>query len=340
MQQDPTADALLKLAAGGWIAQAIHVAAKLGLADLLNERHKTAEELAHETSSHPDALFRLLRTLASLGIFKQDIEGRFGLTPMAEYLRTSKQGSLRGHAVMLGEPWVWRAWGDAIHAIRTGESGFTHAFGAPLFTYYAEHPEAHSVSVAGLTSRSAPENIAIADSYDFSGFKTVVDVGGGQGTLLATILKRNINLQGLLFDMPHVVEMARPMLEREGLQARCKLVPGNFFKAVPAGGDLYMLKRILHDWDDKNSREILMTCRAAMSAESVLIVLDAVVPVGNEPSFSKLQDLHMLVYAGGRERTEEEHRSVLDSAGFRLRRIIPASPHISIIEACVQAGNS
>lgn len=340
MQQDPTADALLKLAAGGWIAQAIHVAAKLGLADLLNGGSKTAEELAHETSTHPDALFRLLRTLASVEVFEQDNQGRFGLTPMAEYLQTSKQGSLRGYAVMLGEPWVWDAWGEASHAIQTGESGFAHAFGAPLFTYYAEHPEAHRVSVAGLTSRSAPENIAIANSYDFSGFKIVVDVGGGQGTLLATILRKNPKLQGVLLDMPHVVEMARPMLEREGLQARCKLVPGNFFEAVPGGGDLYMLKRILHDWDDKNSREILMTCRAAMSAESTLIVLDAVVPVGNTPSFSKLQDLHMLVYAGGRERTEEEHRSVLESAGFRLHRITPASPHISIIEARIQAVNS
>jgi len=189
VQQDSTADDLLRLATGGWIAQAIHVAAKLGLADLLREKRKSAEELAIETGTNSEALYRLLRTLSSIGIFEVDNANRVGLTPMAEYLQTSKPGSLRGYAILMGEPEVWRAWGETLNAVKTGHSGFEHAFGRPLFTYYAEHPEANEIAVAGLTSRTAMENVAIAEAYDFSPFKTIVDVGGGQGTLLATILK-------------------------------------------------------------------------------------------------------------------------------------------------------
>jgi hypothetical protein len=331
VDRNTVADDLLRLITGGWLAQAIHAAAKLGVADLLKEGSKSAAELAVETNTNSDALFRLLRTLSSVGVFRIDDGGRISLTPMAECLQASQPGSLNGYAVLMGEPEVWRAWGETLHAVRTGGSGFAHAFGKPLFAYYSEHPEAGRIAAAGFTSRTAMENSAIVDAYDFSPFKTVVDVGGGQGTLLATILGRHPGLDGVLFDMPDVVEMARGRLE--AVQSRCRLVPGDFFESVPSGGHLYMLKRILHDWDDERSRKILATCRQGMPPHATLIVLDAVVPAGNEPSFAKLQDLHMLVYAGGRERTEAEHRSLLDSAGFDVLRIIPASSDMSIVEA-------
>jgi ubiquinone/menaquinone biosynthesis C-methylase UbiE len=328
-----TADDLLRLITGGWLAQAIHVAAKLGLADLLKEESKTAEQLAAETNTNSDALFRLLRTLSSVGVFHIDDGERIGLTPMAECLQASKPGSLKGYAVLMGEPEVWRAWGETLHAVRTGSSGFAHAFGKPVFTYYSEHPEAGRIAAAGFTSRTAMENSAIVDAYDFSLFKTIVDVGGGQGTLLASILKRHSSVEGVLFDMPDVVEMARGRLTQEAVQSRCQFVPGNFFESVPGGGNLYMVKRILHDWDDKHSRQILANCRRDMPAQAKLIVLDAVVPTDNGPSFAKLQDLHMLVYAGGRERTEAEHRSLLESAGFYVLRVTPVLSDMSVIEA-------
>jgi hypothetical protein len=217
--------------------------------------------------------------------------------------------------------------------VKTGQSGFAHAFGKALFTYYAEHPEAHQIAAAGFTSRTAAENAAIVDAYDFSPFRSIVDVGGGQGTLLATVLKRHPNVEGVLFDMPDVVEMAKGRLAQDGVKSRCKFVAGNFFESVPGGGNLYMLKRILHDWDDAAGRQILTICRQNMPAQATLVVLDAVVPTGNAPSFAKLQDLHMLVYAGGRERTEAEQHSLLESAGFHFVLVIPASSHISLIEA-------
>jgi hypothetical protein len=333
MEQETATYDLLRLITGGWLAQAVHVAAKLGLADLLQEESKTAEELAAETNTDSDALFRLLRALSSVGVFRIDDGNRIALTPMAECLLASKPGSLKGYAVLMGQPEVWRAWGETLHAVRTGHSGFANAFGKPLFTYYSEHPEAGRIAAAGFTSRTALENSAIADAYDFSPFKTIVDVGGGQGSLLATILKRHPRLGGVLFDLPHVLDMAKGRLMQEGVQSRCRFVPGNFFESVPGGGDLYLLKRILHDYDDKHGRQILANCRRDMPAHASLTVLDAIVPTGNEPSFAKLQDLHMLVYAGGRERTEAEHRSLLDSAGFHFLRVIPALSDVSIIEA-------
>jgi hypothetical protein len=333
VEKNPIADDLLHLITGGWIAQAVYVAAKLGLADLLREERKTLEELAAETNTSSDALFRLMRALSSVGIFDVDNGKRIGLTPMAEYLQASKPGSLKGYAILMGEPEVWRAWGETLQAVKTGRSGFEHAFGKPLFTYYSEHPDAGQIAAAGFTSRTAVENSVIAEAYDFSPFKTIIDVGGGQGTLLAAILKRHPGPNGVLFDMPDVIEMAKVMLTQQGKHYRCQFVPGNFFESVPGGGTLYMLKRILHDWDDGRSRQILATCRRNMPAQATLIVLDAVVPAGNDPSFAKLQDLHMLVCAGGRERSEAEHRSLLESAGYQVLRVIPATSEISIIEA-------
>jgi hypothetical protein len=203
----------------------------------------------------------------------------------------------------------------------------------PVFEYYARHPEAGRISVEGLASLSAREEAAILAACDLSGARIVADIGGGRGSLLAAILAANPDARGLLFDRPQVVELARPALEAAGLSGRCDLVPGDFFAAVPAGGDVYVLKKVIHDWDDPRARAILANCRAAMPGTGRLMLLEQVVPPGNGPSYAKLLDLLMLVYTGGRERTEAEFRDLLASAGLELRRIVPTASNVSIVEA-------
>ena len=234
---------------------------------------------------------------------------------------------------MNGERWVWRSWGEIEHSVRTGKPAFEHVFGAPLFEYYAAHPEAGRVSVEALNSLSAADNAAIVAGYGFPVAGTVVDVGGGQGSLLAAVLAANPGLRGVLFERPAVVDMARPRLEAAGLADRCALVAGDFFAEVPSGGDIYLLKKVVHDWNDEDARSILARCRAAMPGTARLLVADLVVPEGNRPSEAKWLDLLMLVYVGGRERTEAEHRDLLASAGFALGRVVPIASGISLLEA-------
>jgi hypothetical protein len=325
--------ALLRMVTGPWVAQAIYAAAKLGIADLLRDGPQPCAGLAQATRSDTRSLYRVLRALASQGVFAEEGERDFRLTPLAECLRSDVPGSLRAFAIMMGEQWVWRSWGEILHSVRTGQPAFEHVFGQPLFDYYATHPEAGRVSSEGLTSRSAPENGAVVAAYDFSSARTLVDVGGGQGSLLAAILAANPDLRGVLFDMPHVIEMTRPILGELVHAGRCELQAGDFFSALPEGGDIYVMKKVIHDWDDEHARTILRSCRAAIPDTGRLLLVELVVPLGNEPSFSKLLDLLMMVYPGGMERTEPEHRSLLGSAGFELLRIIPTASTVSIIEA-------
>ena len=325
--------ALLRLITGSWVAQAIHVAATLRIADLLRDGPQAPSALAEATGVHPRALYRVLRALASVGIFAEDEQGRFSLTPLAEPLRSDVPGSVRAFSVMQGSEWAWRSWGEIMHSVRTGEPAFEHVYGMPLFDYYAANPEAGRVGAEGLTSRSEAENARIVSAYDFSGVGTVVDVGGGQGTLLAAILAANAKARGILFEKPHVIAMAQPILDGAGLNGRCALVEGDFFASVPSGGNVYLLKKVIHDWDDAEARSILSRCRAAMSGGGVLLLIELVIPPGNEPSFGKLLDLHMLVSPGGRERTRAEYRDLLASAGFALGRLIPTASPVSIMEA-------
>jgi hypothetical protein len=325
--------ALLRLIAGSWVAQAIYVVARLGIADLLQGEPKSSAALAEATGVHPRALYRVLRSLASLGVFAEDNEARFSLTPLAEPLQSGVPGSLKAFAIMMGSEWVWRSWGEILHSVETERPAFEHVYGAPLFEYYAKSPDAARIGIEGLTSRSLLENAAVVSSYDFSAVRTVVDVGGGQGTLLAAILKAHPTTRGMLFDMPHVVAAAKPIFEQAGVLDRCDLVGGNFFEAVPPGGEVYILKKVIHDWDDQQAQSILRACRAAMPEEGRLLLVELVIPPGNEPSFGKLLDLLMLVYPGGRERTEIEHRDLLASAGFRLERVISTPSTVSIAEA-------
>ena len=328
--------ALLQLASGSWIGQAVHVAAKLGIADLLEDGPKSPATLAEATGAHAGTLHRLLRALASLGVFAEDADGRFALTSLAEGLRTNAPGSLRAYAIMMGEDWHWRAWGDLLNSVRTGQPAFEHVFGCHMFSYFGEHPEAARVFDAAMTSRTGQETAAVIAAYEWPASATIVDVGGGQGALLAAILARNPDVHGVLFDMPHVIAAARGLIEEAGLADRCELAAGAFFQRVPAGGDLYLLKRVVHDWDDERASAILRSCRAAMGDRSRLLVIEHALPPGNAPSWGKLLDLQMLVLTpGGRERDEAGFRALLASTGLRLERIIPAGPTASLIEAVV-----
>jgi len=333
MGPDRPASQLIGMLTGAWVAQALCVAAQLGIADELQLGPKSSEALAETTHTDASALYRLLRTLASVGVFAEGEDRAFGLTPLAELLRSNTPNSLRAFAIMLGAEWHWRTWGEALYSVRTGRPAFDSIFGTPVFEYYAEHPDAARVASEGLASRSRLENTAIVAAYEFGVATSIVDVGGGQGALLLSILGANPGARGLLFERSQVIAMARSLVESAGGAARCDLVPGDFFTSVPAGHDVYLLKKVIHDWDDERAGMILRNCRVAMRPGARLLVLETVVPSGNEPSFAKLLDLLMLVYAGGRERTAGEYRELLGSAGFQLRRVLPTASGLSVLEA-------
>jgi hypothetical protein len=329
---------MLHMIAGCWISQAIYVAAKLGIADLLQTGTKSCDVLAAATRTHPDALYRLLRTLSSLGVFSETQTRVFQLTPLAECLRTEAPDSLRAFAILLGEEEHWRAWGHTLHCVSTGQSAFEHVFGMSHFEYFAQHPETARLFNEGMTSRSGQENAAIISAYDFSNVPSVIDVGGGHGSLLASILRATANTKCVLFDLPHVVATARAAGWGTVQESRCEFREGDFFDAVPPGGDAYVLKKVIHDWDDERALSILKNCRKALPSAARLLLIEPVIPPGNGRSFNKLLDLLMLIWtSGGKERTEGEHRDLLSSAGFRCTRVISTSSPLTIIEAV--AGN-
>ncbi len=328
----PPPTTLLQMMTGYWVSQAVYVAAKLGLADFLTEGPRRSEDLAAATGTHAPSLHRLLRALASAGVFTEASPGHFALTPLAALLRTGVPGSMRALAITYNEE-QYRAWGDLLHSVRTGEVAFEHCYGMPIFDYFAQHPEADRVfneAMIGWTDRVAA---AVASTYDFSPFGTVVDVGGGYGALLAAILRRHPMARGILFDQPHVVGSAKELLAAAGIADRCACVGGDFFVEVPAGGDAYVLAQILHDWDDDRSSAILGQCRRAMPPHGKLLVVELVLPPGEEAFFGKWLDLHMLVMTGGRERTGAEYDALFRAAGLALARVIPTPPGPSVVEA-------
>ncbi len=324
-------ETLSAMIAGFKSTQAIYVAAKLGLADLLVDGPKSTETLAAETGVQGFPLYRVLRALASKGIFRETADGTFALTPLAEPLRSDVEGSKRAMAIMMGEE-HYRAWGELLHSVRTGETAFDHIYGKPFFDYLADHPEKAANFDAAMVDVHGRETDAILDAYDLSDVTTLADVGGGNGSVLRAALVRDPHMQGLLFDLPSVVARAQRDIERDGLANRCRLVGGDFFEAVPEGADAYLLRHIIHDWPDDKSVEILRTVRRAIPPHGRLLILESVLPPGNEPFFGKMLDLTMMVIPGGRERTAEEYRSLLDAAGFRLNRIVPSRSEISVVE--------
>lgn len=328
-EPSPTAS-VLNLVAGFGIFQAIYVAAKLGIPDFFMNGAKSVDAVAEQASLHGQTLYRLLRTLASVGIFSEIEHGIFQNTSLSETFATSAPGSLRPFLIMAGSPECWRSWGELLYSVETGKPAFDHIFGLPLFDYLSANPVPARIFDEAMASRSAAENAAMLAVYDFSYAKCVVDVGGGNGALLIAILKAFPHLEGVLFDMPHVVERARPLDNSNG---RIHFKGGDFFGKIPSGGDAYVLKKVIHDWPDDQAQAILYRCRRAMAPHSRLVLIELVVPPGNEGTFTKFLDLWMLVWPGGKERTEAEYRGLLKSADLSLSKVIPTRSPISVIEA-------
>jgi hypothetical protein len=318
----------------------IAVIAQLGIADLLKDSPKDVEDLAQVTHTHAPSLYRLLRAVASLGIFAEDDRRRFRLTALAEPLQRDVPGSLHAMATFAGEFWRWQAWGHLRQSIQTGETAFQHTHGMGWFAYLAQHPEASAVFDAAMASSERHQTVVAA--YDFSTIRTLVDVGGGTGKLLATILQAHPHLQGVLYDTPQVTARAHELLHAAGVADRCAVVAGDFFAGIPSGGDAYLLSLIIHDWDDAPALSLLENCHRAMPAHGKLLVIEQVVPSGNAPSPSKLLDITMLVEAGGRERTETEFRALFAAAGFTLTKIVPTRAPECVLEGIrvEQAGES
>jgi ubiquinone/menaquinone biosynthesis C-methylase UbiE len=328
----PPEAVLTQMLAAPLITQALRVVAELGVADLLAGGARAVEELAAETGAHAPSLYRFMRALASCGVFAETGERRFELTPVAELLRSDAEGSMRDLAVFMGADWHWRVWGDAPYSARTGRVAWEHVHGKEVFPYFAEHEEEARVFDGAMTSLSKMVAKAVVEAYDFSSTGKLADIAGGHGSLLAAILRANSHLKGLLFDVPQVIADAQRHVEAEGVARRCELASGDFFESVPAGADAYLMKHIIHDWDDARAHTILRNCHRAMPADGKLLLVEMVVPAGNEPHFAKIQDLEMMLSPGGLERTEGEFRALFTAAGFELTRIIPIASPMSVIE--------
>lgn len=322
---------IAQMLTGYWISQAVYVAAKLGLADLLKDGPRTVDDLASATQTRPRPLYRLLRALASVGIFAEDGQGRFSLTPLGECLRSDVPVSQRAMAITAGELF-YPAWGELLYSVQTGGTAFEKVYGQPVFDYLSQNPAQARLFDETMGGVHGPETAAMLDAYDFSGVRVLADIGGGNGSVLTAVLKQHPALRGILFDLPGVVERAKVNLQAAGLASRCQVVGGSFFESVPEGADAYLLRHIIHDWDDERATAILRNVHRAMDASGKLLVVENVIPPGNEPSFGKLLDLTMLVIPGGEERTEEEYRRLYGAAGFHLTRIVPTKAEVRVIE--------
>jgi SAM-dependent methyltransferase len=325
--------ALLQLIIGKWASQAVYAAAELGIADRLRKGPRTSAEIARECGANEDATYRLMRALSNLGVLDERPGRAFTLTPVGELLRTGVPGSMNGFARFVGYAPTWTAWGDPLHSVRTGEPAFDHVFGASLFDWYAKNLEESAVFDEAMTSLSAFEGEAVAAGFDFSGIETLADVGGGRGLLLATILKANPTMKAILFDLPHVISGAPPLLREQGVDGRVRVEAGSFLETAPEGADAVIMKHILHDWNDEDSIRILRSCHRALPKHGRVLAVEAVVPPPGQPGYAKLLDLEMLILTPrGRERTEAEFVSLYERGGFRLTRVVPTASPVSVIE--------
>jgi len=297
---------------------------------------KTSGELAEATDTHPLALYRLMGALASAGIFRERDHRRFELTPVGELLRSDVGGTHAPMAQLVGRPSYWQAWGDLHYAVRTGNTAFDHVHGRSVWEHRAQHPAEGEVFDYAMAARTEQFAEAALAACDFSRFAHVVDVGGGDGTLLAKILIAHLRTRGTLFDQPQTIARAQSSLTSLGLSTRCQAVGGNFFVSVPEGGDAYLLKWILHDWDDTASVDILRACRRAMKPDGTLIVFERLIGLPDTPSEGKFADLNMLVMNGGRERTRDEFADLFDQSGFRLVSVTPTSTPLFVIEGAAE----
>jgi len=324
---------LIQMGTGGAVAQIVQIAAKIGLADHFADGPRSAAELARPLDLHAPSLHRLMRTMASLGLLTEGEAQRFSLTKLGEALKTDAPGSARATLLMTGSSWVGSGFANLLHSLQTGRTGFEKAQGMPFFDYLAQHPEDASVFSGAMVGFHGAEPPAVAAAYDFSPFRTVVDVGGATGNMLAAILARHPEPRGLLFDRPHVVVDATKLLKANGIVDRVTVEGGDFFQTVPTGGDAYILSHIMHDWNDDQCLTILGHCRKAMKPDARLLIVEMVLPPGDAPHPGKILDMVMLVLVGGQERTEAEYAHLLDKAGFRLNRVVATQSPVSVVEA-------
>lgn len=313
---------ILRFARGLESTQMVYVAAEIGVADALAGGEKTTEELAAATRTHSPTLYRFLRALVSIGVLAQREPNRFSLTPMGELLRTDHPEGLRDLVLWNGAEWRHRVWANLTHSVRTGETAMEHTFGVGLFDYMKRHPEDAAVYRNYMTFSTRRVAASLTKTYNFEAFRTVADVGGSEGLLLAAVLKSAPQLRGILFELPESTDAARKLLTGEGVIDRCQVVGGSFFDSVPAS-EVYVLMRILRDWSNRDALRILTNCRRSIEPQGRVLVIEKLVPAGRSESRYPITDIHMLVETGGQLRTEEQHRSLLDQAGFRLDRVIP-----------------
>jgi len=318
----PPIPPLAQMIYGLFRAQAVCVAARLAIADLLADGSKPADALARSAGADPAALSRLLRFLSSEGVFCQNADGRWELNEAAQTLRSGVPGSVRPMALFYGSSAIWSAWGNLLASVANATTGFEAAHGLPLFPYLEDHPDDAAIFndfMTSMVSRRTP-----ASGYDYTGTRTVVDIGGGHGATIIDVLQTHPGLRGVLFDLPEVVTGAAPAINAAGQKDRCELVGGSFFDAVPSGGDAYILSNILHDWNDADCVRILRSCREAMRLGSKLVIVELIVPSEpNGPSFAKFVDLQMMAVTGGVQRTLEEFQRLLDATGFGQARVLP-----------------
>ena len=332
-QAAPPSAQLVQMAMAHWVSQIVYVAAKLGLADHLAKGPMNADQLAELTRTHAPSLYRLMRTLASLGIMTEDATHRFAMTPLGDAMKTGAPGCARPTILTIASDWWVNGFGQLLYSVQTGKSGFEKTLGMPIFDWFAKHPEEASMFSETMVGVHGAEPAAVAAAYDFSGAKTIVDVGGGTGNLLTTILASHPASHGILYDLPHVIRDAPAMIQARGMADRVKLETGSFFESVPPGGDAYLLSHIIHDWSEDLCLTILGNCGRAMSPASRLLLIEMVLPAGNTPHPGKILDMMMLVGPGGRERTEQEYATLFGKAGLRLTRVVPTESAVSVVEA-------
>lgn len=328
---NPT-EVMMQLITGYWMSQAVGVAAHLGIADAVASGSRTSSELGKAVGADPSSVYRLMRLLASIGVFEQQSDDCFALNPLGETLLSVGPGSVRNFAITETAPGHWLPWGRLVDSVRTGQPMARETLGMELFDWYAQNPDEAGFFTAAMGNLSALAAAELVRVCDFSNAQKVIDVGGAHGILLEAVLLANPAAQGILYELPHVIATAGEHLDPR-IKARCELVSGDFFKSVPEGGDVHLLKQIIHDWDEERAARVLANCHDALAPSGKLLLVEMVVPADNRPDFAQAMDLNMLAILGGRERTEAEYRALLEASGFKLERVIATHSPFSVIEA-------
>lgn len=330
-QKPPAHVGVMQLLTGPYIAGAVSCLAQMGIPDLVEAGPKSAKELASQIGADPEALHRLMRATASVGVLSEGPDGKFSETPMSAVLRSNGKPSLRALAMMGGREWHGRGWSRLEYCVRTGKQALEQIYGAPIFEYFKQHPDEAQIFNDAMTSISTGDSPAVVGAYSFEGIHSIVDVGGGHGLLLATILERNPQMKGTLYDAPHVIEGAKNGPLKQVME-RCTLTSGDMFSSVPAGADAYIMKHIIHDWPDELCIKILKGCRKGVNPGGKLLVVDDVIQPGNDFYAGKFLDLQMLIFPGGKERTEKQFRDLFAAGGWKLIRVVPTVTPICIVE--------